>query len=380
MLFGVVLASCGGFAVAIPASAWASSEMLVNESFTGSSMSDSNWSVPSAPNGANVACLTAGTSTTEKPVPGCSSTPIDQSGSGALQLTPDETGLEGGLAYGLSVPTTDGIDATFDAYQYGNPDGNDADGIGFFLAAANPADPQPPAAIGSGGGDLGYSAEGNSPGMTDGYLGIGLDVFGNYTNPTFEGTGCTDPAWDTGAFPNNVSVRGPGNGTVGYCMLTSTEATGGLPGDDTLDGGPDASRSSSAVPVEVVINPSSSPVTAATSGVTVAADSYEVVFKPLGAASWQTLSGGLPNARGYGIPAGWLDPSGIPYQLTFGWVGSTGGDLEIHDVNDVQSATVSGIPATLTTTVTDNAGGAPPSGSTIDYQTTVANEALSVSM
>lgn len=200
----------------------ASTEVLVGEPFTGVTTSSPDWVLPAAPAGTNSACLTAGTAST--PIPACSSL-LDSSGSGALQLTTATGGEEGGVAYSLSVPTVDGIDATFDTYQYNTTANPDADGIGFFLAAANPADPSPPSAIGSSGGDLGYSAAATAglPGMSYGYLGIGLDVYGNYTNPPYEGTGCTDPVWDTGAFPGNVSVRGPGNIEAGYCMLNSTK-------------------------------------------------------------------------------------------------------------------------------------------------------------
>jgi hypothetical protein len=370
MLTAALVLVPGAAYIAISAApALASTEVLVSEPFTGTTTSSPDWVLPGAPGGPNSACMTAGTATT--PVPACSPAP-DSPGNGALELTSYADDEEGGVAYSLSVPTVDGIDATFDTYQYDNPTvSSDADGIGFFLAAADPADPTAPAAIGSPGGDLGYSGVGQAelPGMTYGYLGIGLDVFGNYANTTYEGTGCTDPGWDSGTeFPDNVSVRGPGNDVTGYCMLNSTAAAGGLSG--TLDGG-NGSRSASTVPVEVVINPSASAVTTP-SGLAVPAGYYAVAFTPIGA-SKQTLSGSLPSASGLGFPSGWLNASGIPYQVTFGWVGSTGSDVELHDITSVSIATASGIPPTLSTSVTDNASGAPPSGSTMAYHVSVSN-------
>ena len=62
-------------------------------------------------------------------------------------------------------------------------------------------------------------------GMPYGYLGIGLDVYGNYENtPLAGGTGCTTPSplVNNLAYPELVTTRGPGNGTVGYCILGTT--------------------------------------------------------------------------------------------------------------------------------------------------------------
>ena len=67
---------------------------------------------------------------------------------------------EGGVFASTSVPTSQGLDVTFNSYQYG---GNGADGLAFVLAAVNPANPVIPSAIGQPGGALGYSAASSSP-------------------------------------------------------------------------------------------------------------------------------------------------------------------------------------------------------------------------
>src|ERR1700733_9184933 len=92
---GVVLALRSGlFALGAASSARASSEVLVNETFTGSTTSSPNWVLPSTPSGAtNQACLTAGT-TGGTPIPGCS-TATDTPGSGALRFTTPATTQEG---------------------------------------------------------------------------------------------------------------------------------------------------------------------------------------------------------------------------------------------------------------------------------------------
>jgi len=331
--------------------------VFVQEAFNGSTTASGHWTVPAAPSGnTNIACLTASGATAGTPIPGCQSTALDASGSGALRLTNTGGGEEGGVAYGLSIPTTQGIDATFDTYQYGS--NSKADGIALFLAAVNPADPAPVAAIGQPGGSLGYagsSSTGN--GMVDGYLGLGLDVYGNYSNSGFDGSGCSLPSWpgwSGGAVADQVTVRGPGNGTLGYCLLNSTLATddgGAVALQGSTSQTNDAARTAAEVPVEVVINPGSTTITTG-SGLSVPAGDYEIAFTPIGG-SRQTLAGPLPTTANGGIPSGlypstWMDSTtGLPYQLDFGWVGSTGGSTDIHEVNNVtaQSITTTEVPA-----------------------------------
>jgi large repetitive protein len=123
------------------------------------------------------------------------------------------------------VPTSQGLDATFNTFQYGTATPAGADGIAFVLAATNPASPSIPASIGPTGGSLGYSAFSAASGLPDGYLGIGLDAYGNFSNKSFEGSGCTNPSNISTQMPGQVVIRGPGNGLVGYCPVQSSAAT-----------------------------------------------------------------------------------------------------------------------------------------------------------
>ena len=172
-------------------------------------------------------------------------------------------------------------------------------------------------------------------------------MYGNYTNSDFDGSGCADPSWVgvSTQIPGQVTVRGPGNGSVGYCPLTSTAATdGGSP--EALDGGPGGTRPGSAVPVEIAINPSSSSLTTP-SGLAVPAGHYAVAFTPI-RGSLQHFNGTLPTATNGEIPSGtipsaWINPAtGLPYQLTMGWVGSTGGLTDVHEITDASAQTLSG--------------------------------------
>src|ERR1700722_15674185 len=87
--------------------------------------------------GANFACLTAAGNATKNPLASCSA-PTDAQGSGKLRFTQILTGQEGGAFSNTSVPTSQGLDVTFNSYQYG---GTGADGMAFVLAAVNPANP-----------------------------------------------------------------------------------------------------------------------------------------------------------------------------------------------------------------------------------------------
>jgi hypothetical protein len=352
-------------------------EPLIAETFTGTTTASTLWSLPGTPddsaNPSNAVCLTGGGNTAQAPIPGCGSAVSP----GALELTAAGNDQEGGVAYSLSVPTIDGVDAAFDTYQFG---GDGADGISFFLAAANPADPTPPSAIGAPGGALGYSAtkagsyeSGALNGMTDAYLAVGLDSWGNFPNTDYEGSGCTDKSWQKAATEvSNVTVRGPGSGTTGYCAIVSTLTSTAGPRVSLRSNTGSNGSLPSPIPVEIVINTTGSAVTPqGDSSASVPAGDFAVIFTPYGG-SQTVLEASLPNAASY-LPAGWTNGNGIPYQLTFGWVASTGADNDYHEVTNLTADTISGLPPKLGAAVSDNASGAPPHDSAMDYDITVSN-------
>src|ERR1700728_3605353 len=137
--------------------------------------------------GETLPCLTAGGSGTST-IPNCDLSSPDKDGSGALMLTDAGFGEASNVMYSQSFPTADGLDITFDTEMYGGVEygGAYADGISFDLATAPPN----PGAVGQAGGALGYSTNGTNPGIPGGYLGIGLDEYGNYTTTTYEGSNC----------------------------------------------------------------------------------------------------------------------------------------------------------------------------------------------
>jgi uncharacterized repeat protein (TIGR01451 family) len=316
--------------------------------------------VPSGPSGTtNSACLTASGNSTANPLASCPS-PNDAQGSGTLRLTPDSGSKVGGVFASTSLPTSQGLDATFNTFQYGTATPAGADGMAFVLAATDPSNPAIPTTIGPTGGSLGYSAFSSATGLPDGYLGIGLDTYGNYSSSSFEGSGCTNPSNIKNQMPGQVVVRGPGNGLVGYCPVQSSAATATSPAL-TLTA---TTRTASTIPVEVVINPTASTLTT-TSGLSVPAGDYDVTFTPIGGTK-TNLVHALPTVPSGLYPSSWVNSSGIPKQLVFGWAGSTGAVLDFHELNNAVVTSLAPVP-NLAISQTSWAAATLSAGSPITY-------------
>ncbi|HXS62251.1 MAG TPA: putative Ig domain-containing protein [Streptosporangiaceae bacterium] len=320
--------------------------------------------VPSAPSGlTNSACLTASGNSTANPLASCPA-PNDAQGSGTLRLTPDSGTTLGGVFGAATVPTAQGIDATFTTFQYGTATPAGGDGIAFLLAATDPSNPSAPTVLGLNGGTLGYSAttatNPDTSGVADGYLGIALDAAGSFSNKNNEGTGCQHSSGIAKTMPGQVVIRGPGNGTVGYCPVQSTARTPSSP-SLTLTA---STRTASTIPVEVVINPTSSTLTTA-SGLSVPAGDYDVTFTPIGGTS-TSLVHALPTVPSGLYPSSWLNSSGIPKQLAFGWAGSTSSLLDFHEVGNALVTSLNPVPI-LAISQTSYTVASPAAGSPITY-------------
>ncbi|MFG1867237.1 DUF7927 domain-containing protein [Micromonospora arborensis] len=319
--------------------------------------------LPAGTPGTNYACLTASGNPSTGTLRSCP-TQTDAPGSGKLRLTDNTINRTGGLFGATSVPTASGLDMTFNLYQY-SPGGG-ADGMTLVLAAVDPANPAAPASIGQSGGALGYTGTKTLPGLANGYLGIGFDVFGNYSTSNYQGVGCVDPPYiTTTKIAGQVVVRGPGRGTVGYCAVNSTATSPSSPVIPLRSG----TRAASVVPVEVVINPTTSSFTTA-SGLVVASGRYMVVFRPVGASVSRVLEGPLPAvAAGLYPSPTWLNSNGIPRQLAFGWVASTGSVVDYHEVDNANVVTFNPVPD-LNVTQTSYTGPNPQPGDPVNYTVT----------
>jgi len=229
----------------VPASVQAQSctSTSVTENFTGAS-TNCTW------NYYNGACLTAGSSAstaTSSPgqLPMCKNLPYYGSQTqvggangnanqdtpltgGALRLTNSAMNQSGAIVSNVPFALSSaGLQVTFTTETYiGNSGSNShgggsdgADGISFFLQDASQ-----PVTLGDYGGSLGYTCSNtnNSPsqgydGMIGGYIGLGIDEFGNF----LDGSWVTTPATSTTAAstvfnPSNQGANPQDNTASGY--------------------------------------------------------------------------------------------------------------------------------------------------------------------
>ncbi|HHQ4540910.1 TPA: DUF6701 domain-containing protein [Aeromonas veronii] len=126
---------------------------------------------------------------------------------GRLQLTTNDNSQSTAATYKMLFPGADNqVVLEFDHFAYG---GSGADGMAVVLS-----DGLVTAQPGAAGGPLGYGARSNVNGFAGGWLGIGLDEYGNFSTeggPRGAGPGARRP--------QSVVIRGSGSGTSGYSYL-----------------------------------------------------------------------------------------------------------------------------------------------------------------
>jgi hypothetical protein len=252
-------------------------DTLTVETFTGASVSDPSAWVAGGdgfnfPGWPGKACLTAGSDESQSPIPGCDDPAIDPVGSGVLRVNTNTGGNQGFALFQNALPTSGGLDITFDQAQWGTTS-VPGDGLAFFLVDGDTTLTHP----GGGGGNLGYSGGGRQ-GVDNGLIGVGLDSWGNYSIPAAAPIGCGAPGsgvGQSGASPSGpgftndrVVIRGPGNGTTGYCWLGSSDTLPELSG---------ATRAESTHVVRIVVDPDT---VVGTRNVTVYLDGSQVVQIP----------------------------------------------------------------------------------------------------
>ncbi len=325
--------------VGVLTSSTAGADNLLVESFTNSTVADATAWVSGGsgtpedgwPGGA---CLTAGTNTSQTPIPGCDLSTPDSAGSGALRLTPNSLADAGFALFNKELPTTGGLDITFNQAQYGGA----ADGIAFFIVDGSTNLTQP----GASGGGLGYSAgwgggSNYGTGVKNGLIGIGIDRWGNFSAQGSTGSGCLPGSGPgsagPGQTPNVVAVRGPGNGSAGYCWLGASANLGSVLAGST--------RADATVQVHIVIDPS----TQADPKVTVSLDGNQ--------------------ALQIDAPQELIDST----TFKFGFSGSTGGVTDVHEVWGLNIESVVPVPSTTvpsnpTTSVPGAVATTVPRGST----------------
>ncbi|MBV9101263.1 MAG: hypothetical protein JO198_09515 [Candidatus Dormibacteraeota bacterium] len=146
---------------------------------------------------------------------------VDPAGNGWLRLTDTGPSAETGYAYDdTAFPSAPGVSLSFDYASWG---GTGADGTSLFLW-----DGSMPFSVGQSGGSLGYANGCGTPGAMGGYVGIGLDEYGNYANVN---DNCHNGGDGTVWQPFNMQVGVRGSAAGGYAWLTGS---GILPSSEQL--------------------------------------------------------------------------------------------------------------------------------------------------
>ncbi len=316
--------------------------------------------------GFNEACLTGAPPGAPTPGPhqlgGCEPAevgpvpPNDAAPLGYLRLSDARRDESAAALYNHPLPANEGLDITFQTWQYGSTTPTSpADGISFFLTNGDVNLTSP----GAFGGSLGYAKKlpfadpsvAFIPGVADGYIGVGLDVLGNYFADTEQrGYSCEHspspagpPTSDATYYergPNMVTLRGPGNGIDGYCYITATtdfphSQPPGKPWPSNLPGQLQGSLRYF----------STTPVTPESAQTELEPDTRTVNVR-LTPAPHPRLIVSVDFSNGTGphqvldVPA----PEPVPETYKFGFASSTGDFTDIHLVRNVVIATDEPLP------------------------------------
>ncbi len=307
---------------------------------------------PNDPLTSQSVCLTASQDTTNTVtdssvtainIPGCApglgGLPAtgDTAGNGALRLTSNRTtfigdgrtpagrGERGSFIIDSAFPREDGLVVEFDFFIYngdsfqGPPS---ADGLSFFLLDGSTTTPTP----GAFGGSLGYAQAtqgGVQAGASNGFIGIGFDVFGNFSAGTEGRLGGPGP------LPDSIALRG--SAAKGYPFITNVASSAviGQEIDDNNTIGAPVIRSQSTVRgrrARITISPEGflKVEISTTTGENVPDSAFVNVF-----ADTINLNNATPIAGGTDA----LSP--IPSSFKFGFAASTGFSTAIHELRNL---------------------------------------------
>ncbi|MGB7479202.1 MAG: DUF6701 domain-containing protein [Burkholderiaceae bacterium] len=230
--------------------------------------------------------------------------------SGRLRLT-DNTGNNAKAATvpGIFPAAGNYISVEFQLYAY---NGSGADGVAVTLS-----DYAVPAVPGAFGGSLGYAQKtgtdcgkaGGCPGFAGGWIGVALDEFGNYSNPTEGRIG------GPGAIPQSIGVRGSGSAATGYNWIGGR--TGVSPNIDSR-------TSTSAAPghgYQVIVDARNYSPSNRVASVQVNRDTGSGYVNQVNIPNVYAVSGAQA-----AVPDNW--------QISF--TGSTGGSTNIHEIGSVR--------------------------------------------
>lgn len=248
---------------------------------------------------------------------------IDAAGAGWLRLTAAAGNAKGlALNSAFSFASNQPVVVEFDYVSWG---GTGADGMAVFLYDSSAASPMAGALTGGG---LGYCAG------AGGYLAVGLDEYGNFSNP---GDKCTPASGGPGPRPESFVIRGPASASNAW---VNTTAIAGKIDNPNVTSRPSPKR------VLLALTPAVPPAV----GYTITAQFQSAVGQP-----FQTLFSNI------------AFPYAPPANLSVGFSASTGGSTNTHELHGLSAAT----PDDLQVTITGPASVLP--GASVTYAVTLTN-------
>ncbi len=255
----------------------ARSQVVLTETFTNSATTNPAWTF-------------AGTNFT----PFLTSGSPDPAGNGWLRLT--STGNNQATSAYFNNAFTAANATVYASFDYVSWGGSGADGLVFFLF-----DGSKTFGVGADGGSIGYAQKTGVNGMNGGYLGVAVDEFGNFSNPTEGRSG------GIGFTPDAFAVRGPGTGQTGYDYLGGT---GSL--STSIDTPSVGTRPTQINTIQLLLSPT---------------NQLTVTLQQGGTSAQTVLS---------------MDLSGYarPDTLKFGFASGTGGQTNYHDVRNLNVTTL----------------------------------------
>ncbi len=245
-------------------------------------------------------------------LPVLTATTIDTPGTGWLRLNTNTGNQSTAALLDSQIFSVNArLEVTMD-YAFYN--GTGADGITFFLIDGTvDASSFTPGAY---GGSLGYANRTGEDGMVGGYLGIGFDNYGNYSNGDEGRNGGKYGDNNATLMPNQIAVRGPGSGQTGYDYIASSAPL------ETLSGGGQMDFPSSTT------RPNQTGADFRSFKLVIDANNQLTVEMKFGASS-NYITAFTADLSGYARPD----------TLKVGFTASTGGQNEIHEIRNLSVTT-----------------------------------------
>ena len=212
------------------------------------------------------------------------------------------------------------------AYQGGN---TGADGIAVTLS-----DYTVPAVPGGFGGSLGYAqrtdSTPNPPGFAGGWVGIALDEYGNFQNPTEGRIG------GPGARAQSVGVRGPGSGINGYRYMGGSASN---PGGLSISANSTSATPATGYMYQVIVDARNAGtgtinVSVNRDATTKDGSNYSSVFGPFNAYT----------EANYALSQGWTTQL-VPDYWKISFTGSTGGSTNVHEIGSLRICAQTVLPS-----------------------------------